>query len=265
VGACIYCGKGRPEVSLEDEHIIPDGIGGNIILPKSSCRACAEKINRWEQRVQKRNLGAARDASGVRSRKRRGKRPQGRPLYLASEGTYTPDDESTLGPEIVDASKLPNVIFAETTLGRPELLVGEIPGNGIKISVVGLLDRDVTSGSLQLRLMGGDFLRLVAKIAHGFACASLGRDAFAPFLTRQILGENCGTLYTFIGSRTGAVHEELHRVRIGEEFASASTLATLSVIFDVVFVVEVQLFASLGGPIYEVVVGSKRDVPELLV
>ncbi len=35
IGRCIYCG-GRK--GLLDEHIIPYGLGGNLVLPEASCK-----------------------------------------------------------------------------------------------------------------------------------------------------------------------------------------------------------------------------------
>src|SRR3954447_14879910 len=38
VGFCIYCGTRKGD--LRRENIIPFGLGGNLILPKASCRDC---------------------------------------------------------------------------------------------------------------------------------------------------------------------------------------------------------------------------------
>lgn len=41
VDRCIYCGDREVEGGLTDEHIVPQSIGGALILPRSSCRECA--------------------------------------------------------------------------------------------------------------------------------------------------------------------------------------------------------------------------------
>src|SRR5947207_38285 len=42
VNRCIYCGK-EPPIPLTREHILPQGLGGGIILLKASC-GCCQKI-----------------------------------------------------------------------------------------------------------------------------------------------------------------------------------------------------------------------------
>jgi 5-methylcytosine-specific restriction endonuclease McrA len=37
---CIYCGALVSDGKLGDEHIIPTSFGGNLILPRASCRNC---------------------------------------------------------------------------------------------------------------------------------------------------------------------------------------------------------------------------------
>jgi hypothetical protein len=64
-GACIYCGTTR---NLEDEHIIPYGIGGTGILPLSSCRKCASITGRFEQQVLRGPMWAVRAHLSLKSR-----------------------------------------------------------------------------------------------------------------------------------------------------------------------------------------------------
>ena len=47
VGQCIYCGS-EP---IGEEHIIPQGVGGTLVLGKASCGDCEETINRFEANV----------------------------------------------------------------------------------------------------------------------------------------------------------------------------------------------------------------------
>jgi len=41
VGRCIYC----PNDPISDEHVVPDGLGGNKILKAASCKTCQDEIN----------------------------------------------------------------------------------------------------------------------------------------------------------------------------------------------------------------------------
>jgi HNH endonuclease len=62
VGVCIYCGSTN---QLEDEHIVPFGLGGNAILPAASCRTCAVVTSRFELSVLRGPMRPIRVALGV--------------------------------------------------------------------------------------------------------------------------------------------------------------------------------------------------------
>src|SRR3989338_3816229 len=42
---CIYCGSTE---NLSDEHIIPFGMGGQMVIPKASCKACSGLSSAFE-------------------------------------------------------------------------------------------------------------------------------------------------------------------------------------------------------------------------
>jgi hypothetical protein len=42
VKCCIYCGA--QDCKLGDEHIIPQALGGNMILPAAACRECERMV-----------------------------------------------------------------------------------------------------------------------------------------------------------------------------------------------------------------------------
>jgi hypothetical protein len=77
IGFCIYCGNpffstrstGRPT----DEHIIPQGLGGSLVLEDASCADCANIINKFEGDIQNNLLFEARKHLGVKG-KNRGRR-----------------------------------------------------------------------------------------------------------------------------------------------------------------------------------------------
>lgn len=264
VGACIYCGSVE---ALTDEHILPDGIGGDLILPAASCKPCQDKIKPWETRVQKRNLGATRAASGVRSRKRRGRnKGEEKRLYRAVAKAVgdRPIDEDR-GPEM-DASELPRMVLLETTKGRPELLGGPLPENGLCVVVAARADVGPTEYTIDFHAYGGDVMRLIAKIAHGFAVASVGVDAFEPFLTDIILADKHDPeeFWKHIGSLPIRTHTDIiHRVRVVKMTAPIRSKSGLGIFLTPVIVAHVQLFANCSGPIYEVVVGRKKPEPKL--
>ena len=85
--------------------------------------------------------------------------------------------------------------------------------------------------------------RVLAKIAHSYAVAELGLGGFTPLLREFIRGEG-GDRFRYVGGefKPGAPGAGLHE--IGFEQGVTGYL-----------VVRIRLFASLGAPVYRVVVG----------
>src|SRR6266571_8173848 len=90
VGYCIYCGSTGP---LSDEHIIPLGLGGRLVLPQSSCAACSAKTSKSERTCLRSMYGPLRLLYGLPSR-RKNKRPETLQLKIkrtaGSEWEYVP-------------------------------------------------------------------------------------------------------------------------------------------------------------------------------
>jgi len=156
------------------------------------------------------------------------------------------------------------MVLAETTLGRPELLGGPIHGNGICIALAALKEGGLKEVSVDFWAKGGDYLRLVAKIAHGFAVAALGTDSFSPFLAPIILEDDHPPedLWKYIGAQQGILRGELHRVRIDQTLVGLRSSDGLGTSLAVAVVAYIQLFGIYSAPIYEVVVGVMRPQPK---
>jgi hypothetical protein len=75
VGACIYCGS--RELTLSNEHIIPFGLAGDLILPKASCRRCATITGEVERQCLREMLGDFRSTTRLPTR-----RPKKRPRTI---------------------------------------------------------------------------------------------------------------------------------------------------------------------------------------
>src|ERR1700722_327750 len=71
---CMYCGSMS---GLSDEHVVPFGLGGRVIVPKSSCTDCAKKTGRFERTCQRTMFGPLRMYYDLPTR-----RPQERPKTL---------------------------------------------------------------------------------------------------------------------------------------------------------------------------------------
>ena len=67
-GRCIYCGKAG--VKLTDEHFLPLSLGGQHVIEKGSCLACADITKKFEQHVARDMWGDARNSYNAPSRRR---------------------------------------------------------------------------------------------------------------------------------------------------------------------------------------------------
>ena len=47
-GECVYCGASGTDVELTDEHIVPFSLGGNAVILRGSCEACAAETSKIE-------------------------------------------------------------------------------------------------------------------------------------------------------------------------------------------------------------------------
>lgn len=190
VDVCIYCGA---QGELTDEHIIPLGLGGNFVLPKSSCRKCATETSKVELEVLRRMMGLARARLGIKGRRAK-KKPSTMPLGLGKEheGRFIGSDSVE-----VPVSELP-LIFVGMLLRCPTILSGQPPSevlNGglwVKVNEAGagkfmLDDKDgIDIGDIHPGLL----CRMIAKIAHAFVVAECGFRSFTPFLPDLILGRS---------------------------------------------------------------------------
>lgn len=90
VGYCIYCGSTR---QLSDEHIIPLGLGGRLVLPQSTCSSCSAKTSKSERTCLRTMYGPLRLLYGLPSR-RKNSRPETLQLKIkrteGSEWEYVP-------------------------------------------------------------------------------------------------------------------------------------------------------------------------------
>src|SRR5579875_1815169 len=96
VGRCIY---GDHDGPFSDEHIVPYGLGGDVILPAASCRDCATKTSRFEQQVLRTMMGPLRVRLGLPTR-----RKKERPTEFASAKF---DKQGMLRDVIVPAAQFP--------------------------------------------------------------------------------------------------------------------------------------------------------------
>lgn len=120
VGFCIFCGVTHGE--LTDEHIIPEGLGGTVTLPKSSCKDCEKITSKFEMTVARFIYGNYRIKQGYPSkRKKQKKRPKELPVYKV-------DNKETEEEINVPISDYPNT-YISVELPPPSLLRGIAPSD----------------------------------------------------------------------------------------------------------------------------------------
>lgn len=70
VGKCVYCGSDGGTKGLSDEHMVPFSLGGDAVLPKASCAACATETSKIELYLARHIFHGLRSHVGAPSRKK---------------------------------------------------------------------------------------------------------------------------------------------------------------------------------------------------
>ena len=100
---CIYCESDGAPDGLRDEHIVPDALGGRLIIKKASCHDCEKETHAFEGRVISHLYGDTRAHIGMRRGKKR-KWPE----------KFAVRTTRTTGPEEIEVSldEHPGTMFA---------------------------------------------------------------------------------------------------------------------------------------------------------
>ena len=249
VGLCIYCGT---TTCLEDEHIIPFGLGGNSVLPKSSCRRCATVTSKFERTVLRGPLRPVRVALGIQSRRKHRGASRDLPLRVRRGEEWTtlllPYSEY---PLVVDFHifSIPGVLDP-TYLGGTRIRGHQSFSFGARPSVV--LQKLRANEISAPRVYDPSALaKLTAKIGYAQAVGSgaidpsLGR----PAVVSSILGE-----VDEIGRWIGTVAEP--RFREPSVLHQATVQADLK---NNLLIARVQYLTIVGTPVYGVILGNLKD------
>jgi hypothetical protein len=256
-GMCIYCGV---KDNLSDEHIIPFALGGNLIMQKSSCPACAKITSAFELTCLRTMYGPLRLLYDLPTR-----RPPKRPKKLLLKVKYSAD-ETEWQTILVDQKKYPFLVtfpYFETPgiVSRNQIHQSKGPvtkrlwirGASPYYSFHELLEKllvELKAYSIfpESKAEVPAFCKLLAKIAHAFAVAKLGLSGFTPVLKPIIIQNNLSNCMHYIGSanKEEAPENILHKLNI-LEFNS----------INAIFVI-VRLLCKLGTPTYIVAVGTRK-------
>lgn len=250
IGQCIYCGsKAEP---LSKEHITAHSLGGVDLLPKASCRSCADMTSLFEGRVARGMFGDLRIKENFPSR-RKERRPEELPAkYFNANG------EPRLAKLLVSHYPVfrPNVEFVRP----PGLIEGRPPQGGnpeLRIRPTVNLDDltrahdalDAQGMTLQLMVDWTAYCQTLAKTAHSLVCALAGLDGWEPLLPPLLMLEtNCFSHY--MGS------DPSPPANLGD---SASIVSWVTIGGDDAFVVHLQQLGRLKIPLCQVVVGIIHD------
>ena len=254
IGQCIYCFRQPPIVTLEKEHIIPSGIGGDFTLLDASCRDCAELTSQDEGACQHGPLRILRAATGHprpnKSNRKRGKVP-------ATEFDVQFEKDGIKFIHRVDLENIPYLGFFPL-FPRPQILsqlsLSTKPIDFMWASTERELTPDMGLPPHDRIIDVGEFpldawYRMLAKIGHGYAVYCLGLDAFTPLLPLYIRRKHLNPWkYVGLSIRHLEKDDAPHILAVRFQETNIGT----------VVIVLIRLFARVPVPTYEVVAGVLR-------
>jgi hypothetical protein len=183
VGRCVYCGDQSPP--LTREHVFPSGLGGGVILPKSSCGKCQKVTEEIETYCLRGLLLPHRLSSGLV--RHPGQLGDTLPL------TFKVGDREEV--RRIRISGFPNYLALPEIRRGPGMLFRGHPGEFFLVSFKiwgseGELRALHETGNAMLvhEFDMNKFARMLAKIAHSLAAAEIGLYNFDAELPDFILG-----------------------------------------------------------------------------
>lgn len=242
IGECIYCGN---KSGLTDEHTIPYALFGKAILKKASCRDCAAKTQKVEQRLLRDTFGQVREYLQFPTRKaRKSRRWSGtRPVTDKRTGDVSqrPLADGIIALYLVFPDYLPRALGAEPAEERHEKRsVAAIPLNDVKP-----LEQDHYEEGW-IRFNSADIERCIAKIALCEAIREIDQNIRDPVLSRFIL-EGHGDSSEFLGAiATHDITNQMHRIFYEKLVKDGRDVIGL--------MTTVELFSFLPSPSYKVLV-----------
>lgn len=259
---CIYCDaqvySSRPgdrEYPFGAEHIIAEGLGGNLEIPEASCRKCEDATGRFvEGDVLGRTLKALRVHLKL---KKSGSGPA--PKTLPIDATIEDERHNKMELPVEDYP----VVFMMPVYPRPSFIADATSGSRTMVGAKFVqLKYDQRTLFRKYRITGfasphWDNLmltRMLAKIGHSLAAAELGLDKFKPLLCDLIRRGHFGAAKLVGGDPVlseGQPASVLHSVGLGYQRNAGK----------IYVVAQIRLFAAHGGPVYLVVVGESLESP----
>ncbi len=265
VGFCIYCGSDKyaegSNCKLGDEHIVPEGLGGRLILKEASCKACETITSRTELEWLRSSYYAARVQKGLGKKKKRV--PTTLPLKVSINGTVV--------TKAVPPKEYPAMVVT-LLFDTPEILLGLDPvdkvlSGGVAAGMLPtfgeLMKEHLAQGTVTIEpprksATSTQLGRMLAKIAHAYAVAELGTKGFNAVLQPIILGVDTRHLAYYIGGSREIPPPILCHYNLS---LSVSPSATGQEFYEVA----IRLLSDIQGmPMYRVVVGTPCNAQQSL-
>ena len=253
VNACIYCGSAE---DLTDEHIVPYALGGNLLLPQASCKACTTVTAKLEN-ICSTMFGLARTKLQLPTRNKK-KRLKVHPMKVVR---FT-DKEANIE---MPTDELPPLLMflryqpPRALSGLPEFTTDlawkpwYYPPPDVLAPL--LIKHQIKRVRDAFQFKPWHFNRVLAKISHGLAVAELGLGGFQQLLPDLILAKKRDT-----GHLIGCPYEDDPPGIHTNEFQ----LNEVQVDEVRYLVTRLRLFSRLGAPVYHVVTGIlSKDAPAL--
>jgi hypothetical protein len=246
-GKCIYCGESS---DLRIEHIVPFGLSGNLELPESTCKSCADITSRVEMAILRGELWAVRVFRELQSRRKHGSAPKDFPIKIVRDGVEKqirlPVDEYP-------------ILLHFPVFSAPRVLTSAEKKPGIEIKGVDtisfgrnpedfLLKQKAESISTTTSQNPVAFARMIAKIAYSMAAATGALELLKSTspIPSVILGHEAavGHWVGTIDAPNASYPGMLHRVVIVSDEERGMLIG------------DVQLFCDSFAPRYGVILGS---------
>jgi hypothetical protein len=251
---CIYCGKTEPKVKLTDEHIIPYSLGGHLVLPKASCKDCADITKALEGYVGRNVFQDVRIEHNFPTRN-----PKERPTELP---VYT----SVNDPQKAQAILIPTKDYPGTVMllhpEPPGILLDRAPNTpfAIKPWITTIAPPERTQRltaergrTLHLKKLEFDkFGRLIMKVALGFAVSIYGLDCFDAKDARRIILKQEPDVHRWVGGTT----KEMREVVRQPGHIHLATVYPQEIRGVPYLMAQISLFSYLCTPVFTAVLGK---------
>ncbi len=243
IGRCIYCGSTTEPLSRE--HIVPYGLNGEWVLQKASCSECADITSKFERSILRGLLPQARAALKFQTRSTH---PETFPIVIEVNGQKK---TINLIPEDYGAVVLLPLFKMPAFLEKREPIQGTLDVIGMamqRITGTDITELHKRYGAQKIdfsfAINFDHFLRLLAKIAYGYAVLNYGLDGFNEIYALPIIMGETDEVDKWIGSEHSTIGDEEVSIKLSKVGND--------------LVAKIRLFGKRQVPTYVVVIGSLK-------